>query len=499
MPKYRLLPALAILVAPALAAAEEPSLTLKEALSKAIVQNRTIRSASLDLEISEDNVLSSTGIDDFQIAANASYRRTRSQVVDGKIFNEPENDNLHFDATLSKPLWFGGRIGLQIANDYTRTVDILSAEGAQPFESSSQYYTPSATLTFFLPILRGFGEKAARVDRRRAQATRDVTTLDRLDRASAVVRDVVQAYWELAYTIEELEIRKSSLDLAKEQLRITQARLEVGVGAPTDLAAVNQTIATREEDVLLSAQTVAQASLNLRSLAGLEIKVDAILIGTREKLLATPTAVEIGGAFEKALAANPQLATMKARGHQAQVEVDVTDNGLLPQLDLNASFGPSANSDTLNQSVSDLATFKNTTVFVGLTFSSPIGNHGPRGSYAAAMANLHKVRLTEEDVRAQVEVAVARAVDVVKSTQKRLEVDAVGTQLAVVNLDAEKARFDVGRSTNFDVVRRQDELAQSRLRQVRAAADYLKAVAVLEQLTGEILPRYGVDLKVATR
>src|SRR5262249_39917519 len=153
---------------------------------------------------------------------------------------------------------------------------------------------------------RGLGEKAARVDRKRAHATRDVNTLDRLDKASAVVRDVVQAYWELAYTIEELEIRKSSLDLAKEQLRITQARLDVGVGAPTDLAAVKQTIATREEDVLLSAQSVAQASLNLRQLSGMDIKPDAILVSTREQLLANPLPVELGGALDKAYAANPQ-------------------------------------------------------------------------------------------------------------------------------------------------------------------------------------------------
>ncbi|HKA91904.1 MAG TPA: TolC family protein [Haliangiales bacterium] len=481
-----------------LAAAEEPSLTLKDALGTAIVQNRTVRTASLDLEISEDNVYSQTGADDFLVAANANFTRSVKQVVPGQFVSFPETNTFHTDASLTKPLPFGGRVGLQLSNDYTRAKSIFASSGTE-VETTSDYFQPSATLTFFTPLLRGLGEKAARVDRKRAQATRDVNTLDRLDKASAVVRDVVQAYWELAYTIEELEIRKSSLDLAKEQLRITQARLDVGVGAPTDLAAVKQTIATREEDVLLSAQSVAQASLNLRQLSGMDIKPDAILVSTREQLLANPLPVELGGALDKAYAANPQLATIKARGRQAQVEVDVTDNGLLPQLDLNASFGPSAAGPEFGQALSDLATFKNYTAFVGLTFSAPIGNHGPRGAYASALANLHKVRVSEEDVRAQVSVAVARAVDVVKSTQKRLEVDAVGTQLAVVNLDAEKARFEVGRSSNFDVVRRQDELAQSRLRQARASADYLKSVAVLEQLTGEILPRYGIQLKDAAR
>jgi outer membrane protein TolC len=86
-------------------------------------------------------------------------------------------------------------------------------------------------------------------------------------------------------------------------------------------------------------------------------------------------------------------------------------------------------------------------------------------------------------------------VDLVLSAERRLQIDADATKYAQVNLDAEKTRFRVGRATNFDVLRRQEELAQSELRQARAAADYLKALAVLEALTGDILPRYQVKLR----
>ena len=495
MPRQHLF--VAFVLFPCLAGAQEPArtLTLRDTLTTAIVQNRTIRSASIDLEISNANVLSGYGADDFQLQSNASYRRARNQVIPTRIFNTPEQDIFHVDATLTKPLWFGGRIGLTLSNDFTREVDVLQDQLGNPFQSSSQTHSPAATLVLFMPLLRGLGEKAARVDRLRAEAARDVTGLDAVDKASAVVRDVVQAYWELAYTIDQLEIRKSSLELARQQLQVTQARLDVGVGAPTDLAAVRQTIATREEDILLAEQALAEQSLAVRQLAGMDIKPNEILLRTGEKLLANPVTIELAGALDKSLAATPQIATARARGNQQQVEVNVTENGLLPQLDLSANFGPNAAADSFGQSVDDLVGFKNTTIFVQLTLNTSLGNRGPRGQYEAALANMRKVRLTEEDIRAQVSVAVARAVDVVQSTQKRLEVDAVGTQLALVNLDAEKARFEVGRTTNFEVVRRQDELAQSRLRQARAAADYLKAVAVLEQLTGEILGRYAINLK----
>ena len=63
----------------------------------------------------------------------------------------------------------------------------------------------------------------------------------------------------------------------------------------------------------------------------------------------------------------------------------------------------------------------------------------------------------------------------------------------------EHARFDVGRTTNFEVLRRQDELAQAQLRQARAKADYRIAVASLQSLTGALLARHGVELRQGSR
>src|SRR5262249_32147379 len=214
---------------------------------------------------------------------------------------------------------------------------------------------------------RGLGEKAARVDRKRAQATRDVNTLDRLDKASAVVRDVVQAYWELAYTIEELEIRKSSLDLAREQLRVTQARLDVGVGAPTDLAEVKQTIATREEDLLLSELTLSERALDVRQIAGIQIAATDIALTPTDQ--ATPQIGDL--AMDQALAAadrnNPQILVLRAQGKQARIVVEVNENGLLPQLDLNASIGPAGAAADADTALRQMVNFDNYAVNVGLT------------------------------------------------------------------------------------------------------------------------------------
>src|SRR5262249_57498869 len=125
MPKHTLVPALALLVSPVLAAAEEPSLTLKDALGTAIVQNRTVRTASLDLEISEDNVYSQTGADDFLVAANANFTRSVKQVVPGQFVSFPETNTFHTDASLTKPLPFGARVPPPPSTPSTRPTSIF--------------------------------------------------------------------------------------------------------------------------------------------------------------------------------------------------------------------------------------------------------------------------------------------------------------------------------------------------------------------------------------
>ncbi|HEX8112084.1 MAG TPA: TolC family protein, partial [Kofleriaceae bacterium] len=88
-----------------------------------------------------------------------------------------------------------------------------------------------------------------------------------------------------------------------------------------------------------------------------------------------------------------------------------------------------------------------------------------------------------------------RATRAVQRTRAAIASVALGDQaidLAEQNVAAEQKRFELGRSTNFDVLRRQDELEQARLRKASAVADYLAARTELDGLSGAILARYHI-------
>jgi outer membrane protein TolC len=89
-------------------------------------------------------------------------------------------------------------------------------------------------------------------------------------------------------------------------------------------------------------------------------------------------------------------------------------------------------------------------------------------------------------------VRATRAVQRARAALASIALGDDAVDLANQNVVAEQTRFQLGKSTNFEVLRRQDELEQARLRQASAVADYLAAQADLDGLSGAILPRYRV-------
>jgi outer membrane protein TolC len=68
---------------------------------------------------------------------------------------------------------------------------------------------------------------------------------------------------------------------------------------------------------------------------------------------------------------------------------------------------------------------------------------------------------------------------------------------AALDLEAERARFEAGRGSNFDVLRRQDALAIVQLLLLSAELAAQQASASLEALTGQILAQHGVVMRRA--
>jgi outer membrane protein TolC len=471
---------LAWLVAPARADEPAKSMSLVDVLAVAVREAPELERAAMDLEFARGGLQRAEGIEDIKLTAGYSFERftvpgSSEDLTTGSIDlgrNLPTGGSVHVTASATKVqngTTFGG---------------IVYPPGV----------TSGVQLSLVQPLLRNFGPAAARAPRHEAEARRDAAWLDREARARELVRAIVDAYWQVAAARAELEIRKASLATAESQRTYTDSSIRIGKIPKSELLAVEQVIAVRKQDILAAELAITDRSLALRRLAGLEIGADAIEVTTMALPQVKPESLELKDEVARALAHSPLIASAQANEQAEAAHKAGADSQLLPQLDLGFNFGPLGTATSFSGSVTSLRAGEGYQAGLSLTSSYAFGRNDEHGQVRQAHARLYKAKVDLRDARAAVAADTARTVQLAKNAALSIELGDKAVQLATENVEAEQHRFEDRKSTNFDVLLRQDELQRAKLRRSLAVVDYLAARARLDALTGRILESYGIKL-----
>jgi outer membrane protein len=465
------------------------ALTLRQAIERAAGGNIQLRRQNIALRTSAANVLAAEGQFDFVLAADGSYgRRVNLQL-------RPDTpsaftDTWLFDLSLSRQLETGGRLTLS-GTEQIATSNSAALCNVPPCTG----FSPSLTLSFAQPLLRGFGREIAEANLRKQRITQDLALLNRQAQASLSVRDTITAYWELAYQTQDLEIRRSAEALAREQLRTTEAQIQVGRMGALEAAAVHRAIAQAQQEVSTSEQLLTARALDLQRLFGAAVPRGFPGYKAADALNAPGHEVAVDSETTHALEASPALKSLRKGLALSDIDVQVALASLRPQLDLGASVGRVGRDLNFGESLRQLTRNEDTVWSAGLTFSLPVQNRAARGAAEVARAAGDSARLDAEDLDLAIRDGVARLAAQIRSASQRIDFARAAVGFAEQNLTAERARFDVGRSTNNDVLLRQQELKQAQISVARAIVDLLDADVALSALTGDVLETYGITLR----
>ena len=168
----------------------------------------------------------------------------------------------------------------------------------------------------------------------------------------------------------------------------------------------------------------------------------------------------------------------------------------MPQLDAALSLGPigqpTRRSATPRRT---LVKFNELAITGSLTFSQPLASDDVRGRASELRSAREKLRVNAFDVRAQFAQAMSRAIAQIELAKRRVVLIQRAIDLANENIRIETDRFNLGKSTNFDVLNRLEELRQAELRKAQALIRLAQGRAVVQALTGDILPAYGITLE----
>nr|MBA3819757.1 TolC family protein [Deltaproteobacteria bacterium] len=462
--------------------------SLPALLQLAVRQAPALASARIDIAIAEARIQQTFARDDWQIRSQVFASRSSG------IFNGQELDR-SIQATgtvdLSRALPTGGTFTLHAGSQYQGT------EYSDPlvddvFGGTTWAHEVSAGIT--QPLLRGRGRWLYEANERRATISRDSVVLGRRVAAIAAVQTVVSAYWDLVLAERQVAITQASLDLARERLRITQIGNQGGKVPRSEIPAVQQIIATREEDVLNGELAVLERSIELRRAVGLAIGEGELALRVGSDLATRDTTWDLGQLTERAFTASPELAQLAKQDQLAKLEISITENGLLPQLDAALSGGPTGQDGNFGAAGENLATFKTLSISGSLTLQHSFGQENVRGLAREQRENRKKLQVTTFDVRAQIAQTMARAVAQLELARRRVALSERAIELANENIKVESDRFNLGKATNFDVLNRQEELREAELRRAQAMIDWHKAETVVQALTGDILPTYGISV-----
>jgi outer membrane protein TolC len=475
--------------------AHEPTpIGLREAIGRAAAGNIQLLKQKVAIRSAEGGYLAALGQFDVTLAGDASFSRSVNPPINATDRNSGSSYIELIDLSLSRALETGGNLTFALQGRGTTTTTPFSC-GSTATATSCQIYAPAATLTFTQPILRGFGREITEANLRKARINKDLALLNRQAQASNALRDTIIAYWELAYQTQDLEIQRFAEGLAREQLRTAEAQIKVGRMGELAAAAVNRAIATAAQAEAGSEQSLMGRALDLQRLFGAAVPRGFVGYKAGDALEASKREIDVDAETERALEASPALKSIRMGLALSQTDMQVAFESMRPQLNFVGSVSQGGRNESLTESFRQMTNPHYVEYSAGLNFALPFQNRTARGTAEVAHATADAAELDARDLELQVRDTVARMAAQIRSAGARIEYGRDAVRFSEDNLKAEMARFQVGTSTNNDVLLRQQELRQAQISVARATADLLEAEVALEALTGDLLETYGVRLR----
>jgi len=512
--------------------AVEMELSLADAARLAFERNLDIRVISFERSIAEEKVTSARGRFEPLLFVGIPGASSINPFPGGAVFgagsgfggfgvssaNTPASTVLAgADVSTSKSVagLFDFQQTLPFGLRYDISYNVGRTDTNSVFQSLNPSWDNTLAISVMQPLLNGRGEEATAVELLLAQANIQVSRAAFRAQVEEVLLQVESAYWELVFAERDLEVKRSSLVLAEEQLGRTLAQVEVGLIAPVEATQAEVQVAVRETDLILARNNLANARDLMRALLRADILPggwDTALRPTDEPVVDV-TRLDAADLVRTALARRAEITSADATVEARSVAVKATRNALQPRLDLLAQLStngvggdlivrdgfpgdiveviPGGFGDALDQMFSlEFVSWR-----VGLNVTVPIGNSTAAGNYAQATLDHDRSRTELQRLQQQITLEVRRSARGVEAAAEAVQSTSKTRELAEEQLRIEVDRFDVGMSTNFEVLRFQDDLAVSRSQELRARIAYRLATAQLGRATGSLLDKYNIELQ----
>ncbi|HAF15815.1 MAG TPA: hypothetical protein DCK93_00590 [Blastocatellia bacterium] len=522
--------------------ANQTPITLNEAIVLALQNNNDIDSSRIDVKIAEYNLTAARGVYD-PVLSSESYYESRTTPTSSTISGGVNGFVTQKDATglasLNGYSPFGGG---SYRLDFSSTRLSTSNQNA----TLNPQFPSALVATYTQPLRRGLRFDNNRRQIEIAKKNLSLTDAQFRQRAIDVISQVQQAYWDLAFSLRNLQVQIDAVKQARLQVESNQRLVAQGVLAPIDIVAASTQVTTFEQNVYTAQEAVTRAENTLKTLI---LPNRSASLWARPLTPVTPVNLEpphvpLELAVSNAMRSRPELAQLQTNAEVNRIDTRYFRELTKPQIDLVGTYTsaglagtptlarvssststtteliqrvnllsvpaglplldiPTSSANTvppnlvggLRESLTNLFQRDYPTYNVAVRVSLPLRNRTAEANLGSSLAMGNRIMNQRAQTEQMIEAEVRNATQSLRSAEARLAAAAASRSSSEMQYESEQRQFHAGTSTIFLVLQRQTELLAARGRELQAQTDLNKAIADFQHATGNTLEANHVAVR----
>lgn len=468
-------------------------LTLLDAIRYALANNHDIQIAGYEPSLLRADVTKAWGVFDptvFMTNQNSRVDRPTQTTIDtgsSKITDLVEH-HWQNQYGIREKMLSGGTVSLYQEQDYLKSNSLLVLPDPQ--------YTTNFNAELKQPLLKGAGDLVNQAPIRVANLNVGIGFQEFRQKTMQAINDTVAAYWQLVFDMETLAVAQRTVDLAQEVLRREEVRRKDGVSNELSVNRAQSAVSTRQAEVVRN-QTRIQNSMDklklLMNSPDIPLDSDVRAVPT-EKPTYYVFEIDRSAAVAKALINRPEIEAARKTVAINQIRVDVAHHEKLPRLDALLRYTTNGLGTRLGESYESQSTFDTTGWVAGLELEMPVPNRDAKGDWRRRLIEYQQSLLQADQTAAKAIQEVNLAVRTILSARDEVEATLKAKSAAELTVKGEFARFELGQTSNYELLQSQDSLGSAEREYLQALLGFNLALSELSRAQGTMLEDRGVEV-----
>ncbi len=345
-----------------------------------------------------------------------------------------------------------------------------------------------ARLSSSFDLFNGF-QKINQVKANRYQLLGAQSNVDRIK--NDLILNVLTNYLEVLTNYDLLQASEEQLTLSRQQLKVMEINIEAGNMTLADLYQSQSQVATDELNVTTSNNAYELALLNLKQLMEMDPNASIVLERPEvDEVQADVLGVVADQIYNQAVQNYPDIKVAEYNSLVARQNIEIARSGYYPSLSVSAGIGTNYSSQARDFATQQILPFgsqigRNRSESIGISLNIPIfNNYRTRISVNRAKINYDNALTNEQLAKNNLNKIIHQAVLDLNSAESRLRSTEVALTSATQAFDVIQLRFDEGMANTIELNTSQIAMNRAQFDQIQAKYNLIFRAKVIDFYLG---------------